>query len=561
MRLRAFSVSNYRSITRANALPVADSTVLLGQNNEGKSNLLSALATAMTIVSSLAKGRLIKGRIRLGLHRKIYQWDADYPISRQEAHPDGESVFRLEFQLTEEERSEFKTAVGSNLNESLPIEIRIGRRDPSFKVIKKGPGSKTLNRKSQEIAAFIGGRVEVTYIPAVRTAQKALSVVQDMVSRELATLEDRVDYQRAVKKIADLQNPVLQKISKQIQNALQEFLPNVASVDVSVSERVRFAAMRRNVEVTVDDGTPTALARKGDGVQSLAAISLLRGTNPTKRQSILALEEPESHLHPRAIHRLRSVIDELSRTHQVVLTTHCPLFVDRVNTETNIVVTGSKATPAKSLDEIREVLGVRASDNLRHASLVLVVEGSSDARIVRTIASSHSAVLRAALKSNTLAIEHLHGAGKLTYKLSELTNALCNHHTLLDNDDAGRRAGDAALAEGLTTTANVNYITCPGMANSEIEDLIQRDVYADWIDQTFGVDIRKPTFRGNRKWSDRMSRTFEAQGKQWNKANSLRAKDGISEIVANAPHGALIETKTGALVSLLERLEARLQGK
>ena len=47
MQLVSFSVTNYRSITAAYKLSVRQSTVLIGPNNEGKSNVLRALVTAL----------------------------------------------------------------------------------------------------------------------------------------------------------------------------------------------------------------------------------------------------------------------------------------------------------------------------------------------------------------------------------------------------------------------------------------------------------------------------------------------------------------------------------
>ena len=50
MKLVDFSVTNYRSITAAHKLVLQDMTVLVGKNNEGKSNLLRALNVAMVAV-------------------------------------------------------------------------------------------------------------------------------------------------------------------------------------------------------------------------------------------------------------------------------------------------------------------------------------------------------------------------------------------------------------------------------------------------------------------------------------------------------------------------------
>jgi putative ATP-dependent endonuclease of the OLD family len=56
--------------------------------------------------------------------------------------------------------------------------------------------------------------------------------------------------------------------------------------------------------MVVDDGTATDLQLKGDGVQSLAAISLIRHVSEERsgeRELVLAIEEPEAHLRPRAV--------------------------------------------------------------------------------------------------------------------------------------------------------------------------------------------------------------------------------------------------------------------
>src|SRR5690606_35201112 len=125
---------------------------------------------------------------------------------------------------------------------------------------------------------------------------------------------------------------------------------------------------RREFNVIIDDGTPTNIEYKGDGVKSLAALGLLKNKLRHTGASIIAIEEPESHLHPGAIHQLNGIIRSLAETNQVILTTHNPLFVDRENIKTNIIVNEGKATPAKNVNAIRDVLGIKASDNLTNAN-------------------------------------------------------------------------------------------------------------------------------------------------------------------------------------------------
>ncbi|UTG93257.1 ATP-dependent nuclease [Geobacter sulfurreducens] len=343
MRLISFSVTNYRSITMAHKLPINSSTILIGQNNEGKSNILNALTTAMGIIRfyGISSTTRVIPRNRL---KNLYDWERDFPVQMQGKKTSQNSVFRLEFELTVDDIAEFRAEIKSNLNGTLPIEISIGEELlPVFKVLKKGPGGTTLSKKSSKIANFIGKKIDYIYIPAVRTAKAAVSVVEQMVEDELATLEEDERLVKALNDVAELQKPILEKISQKISEPLKQFLPQIKNIEVKISEEARYRALRRSCEIIIDDGIPTSIERKGDGVKSLAAISLLRGEKLKGRASILALEEPESHLHPSAIHRLKEVIDELSTEHQVVITTHCPLFVDRVNIGTNILI--STAVP------------------------------------------------------------------------------------------------------------------------------------------------------------------------------------------------------------------------
>ncbi|MFP7755679.1 ATP-dependent nuclease [Thermodesulfobacteriota bacterium B35] len=560
MRLVAFSVTNYRSITSAHKVPISDSTILIGKNNEGKSNLLNALATSMNIIRENARMRRLRHPLHIRRRRNdFYHWERDFPISLQSRKGKKETIFRLEFELTADEIVEFKEEIKSHLNGLLPIEIRVDSNSVAkIKVVKKGRGGVTLSKKSTAIAAFIGSKIDFTYIPAVRTAGAAIQVVNDMLDSKLYSLESDPDYQAALKKIAELQKPILKTISDTITTQLKEFLPQISSVSVSISEYARHRAFRRQCDILIDDGTPTLIEMKGDGVKSLAALSLLRGAKREGVTSVLALEEPESHLHPSAIHRLREVIHELSKEHQVVVTTHCPLFVDRLNIETNILVTDKKAKPAKRIKEIRELLGVKASDNLTHAGLVLVVEGEEDKISLTALLSHFSEKIKNSLKNNSFVIEPIGGAGNLAYKLSLLNSALCNIHVYLDNDESGRGAYQVAENDGQLAAKDCHYVICNGQPDSEFEDMVNKDLYRQKILDKYGVKLSPATFNNSLKWSDRMRNTFLAQGKQWNKSISQKVKYIVAESIKDNPGVALNEHKKTSFDALLTTIEVKL---
>jgi hypothetical protein len=124
-----------------------------------------------------------------------YHWERDFPIPLQGQKSSKQSIFRLEFELSEDEVEEFKKEISSNLNGTLPLEIRIDEDNkPIIRVSKKGRGSKTLNSKSGKIADFIGHRIFFNYIPAIRTDKEALSVISDMLAQELRVLDRDEEY-------------------------------------------------------------------------------------------------------------------------------------------------------------------------------------------------------------------------------------------------------------------------------------------------------------------------------------------------------------------------------
>ena len=77
MKLVSFSVTNYRSITNAHKVELGQRTVLLGKNNEGKSNISNALNCAMNILIAHSSNR------EFFLSKRLYDWERDFPIQLQ----------------------------------------------------------------------------------------------------------------------------------------------------------------------------------------------------------------------------------------------------------------------------------------------------------------------------------------------------------------------------------------------------------------------------------------------------------------------------------------------
>lgn len=538
--------------------------MLIGPNNEGKSNILQGLISGMKILSNVqrlpVRPRQLTGSTRL-LVRDLYDWESDFPKNLQSKNPNGMSIFEYQFELTPSEIVEFRAEVKSSLNGLLPIRLSIGEDAWAFEVTKKGPGGAALSKKWLSIARFISTRINPREIPTIRTAASSTALIDEMVARELKRLEASAEYQNALGKISELQQPVLDGLGNNLRDLVKEFLPEVKSIRIALPDRAQ--ALRQNSRLYVDDGTETELKSKGDGVQSLTALALTRQAArdaANGRELVLAIEEPEAHLHPRAIHQLKRVLSEISLTQQVVVTTHSPLFVNKQSIGSNVIVDKKKAKKATSVKQIRDCLGVKMSDNLSAAAVVLICEGTADKRGLDSLLRDLSSELRVALDDGVLVIDTMYGGSNLSYKASTFTDQLCKVHAIVDNDQSGRAGVNAAKLEGLLKSSDITFTTSPGMRDSEFEDLIDQTLYSSAINRSYNVDISKGKFSARKKkWTDRMRDAFLADGQIWDDSVCNEVKTLVASRVEANPLSALKCEYRGPIDALVLALNSKLK--
>jgi hypothetical protein len=131
------------------------------------------------------------------------------------------------------------------------------------------------------------------------------------------------------------------------------------------------------------------IENRGAGTQNNLIIALFRVITKMHlgEYLILAMEEPENSLHPKAQRQLLSVLQDLSSQSQILITTHSPVFVERSQFESNIIInrtlsghSNAKTFNIDMLKELREDLGIRPSDTLLKGggNCALIVEGNTE---------------------------------------------------------------------------------------------------------------------------------------------------------------------------------------
>lgn len=155
-------------------------------------------------------------------------------------------------------------------------------------------------------------------------------------------------------------------------------------LEIDPTEGVKFV-----VNLSDDRVENIQIQNRGAGTQNNLIIALFRLVAELEVEGylVLAMEEPENSLHPKAQRQLLSVLQEISEKTQVIVTTHSPVFIDRSRYENNILLTrtASGNTLAKvfdmsALDQVRTDLGIRASDALLKGggNCAIMVEGRTE---------------------------------------------------------------------------------------------------------------------------------------------------------------------------------------
>jgi len=316
MRLVSFSVYNYRSIEKAEGLAVGDLCVLVGPNNEGKSNLLHGLALALGYLSTREefgwRRKAMLGemayRRKGGFSEEAYVWERDYPQRKQRWSPSKQSPtrFTLTFTLDDSEKKDFKKAVHCALNTNLVVGVSFAKdSNPVFSATIHGKGKKNLIKNQAAVCTFIGEHLMFHYVASGRTAETATETVNELFTTLLhKKLKTEPEYTAFRNVIEAKQREIAKSLGSSLTESVTRFLPGVRAVRLEYSPRRSEWPLEGRVDIQVDDGSLTELSLKGDGVKSLVAISVVRDMSVDMaggKGLVLAVEEPETHLHPGAV--------------------------------------------------------------------------------------------------------------------------------------------------------------------------------------------------------------------------------------------------------------------
>ena len=415
MRVSRIEIRNFRSI-RHLVVDLGETTVFVGPNNAGKTAILDALRIALT---------------RRWGQRGTGFTEYDIHLAGDDDDPKTSAGISIEIHVQESDPEEWPDGISEDLDQIVQIDPRTGLRSIALRTRcawseESGafePTWEFLNAARDPLTGRGARRVNlerfwrylpVFYLGALRDVSDEFSPRSQFWGRLLKALEIPADLESQALGELDLINrrlleadPRLQKIAETLSGATQ-----VAARDREGGLELRMVPLKTwdlisKAEIILrnePDSPWLPLLRQGQGIQSLSVIflfqafveHLLRELYEPDSDPVLALEEPETHLHPQAARTLWARVRALPG--QKIVTTHSPYFVQHVPfrdlrlvrlTREGTQVRLLPASFSTSFPDIDGLNGIvrRSAGRLNYesASKTLTVSGSLDEPIYRDL--------------------------------------------------------------------------------------------------------------------------------------------------------------------------------
>lgn len=330
MYLASVEIKNFRGVKDLKATFSDGLNVIVGRNNVGKTNLLTAIMHALGPAATRGES--------LWISRD------DFHVPSRNAEPMGPISITLTFcDLSENQRSAFFEIVDFDLanpkNSIAHIHFQASWDNSKGRVRVERWGGK-IPREGAQVSPDLLESLPVTFLPALRDAESAL--VPGNRSRLARLLADfaRQRHQGskdAIVSIFQQANEALlgDAMIKSTKNTLTESTMSIAGNDYSesgiVAAEANFERILRTLSIQMLDGPTADLYLNGLGYNNLLYIAVvlahLKAVAP-EDCPLLLVEEPEAHLHPQLTTLLGTHLANAGL--QTIVTTHSPVLAASV---------------------------------------------------------------------------------------------------------------------------------------------------------------------------------------------------------------------------------------
>jgi putative ATP-dependent endonuclease of OLD family len=414
MKLLDITINNFRSINGENiklSLDGSDIIFVFGQNNAGKSSLLSAYEYLITPKQK-------------ALLSDFLGFKENNPI-----------VILATFAKDEGDDAIFAQ---KGFNKWVDAEGKIKFRKTWLNTIEEGK-KETKDPATDEYVDNGFGGLETHFtkqaptpvrIPALPTYSDLTKFIKEIIQKKvIKTLkEDEAEaYQKVVSEIDALQKKILSRdiigeTSSQANTNFQKIFPDL-TLEISQIEGSQFdfsTSLEKDFSVVIKDTKfPDAkqdFSNHGHGVirqtlfNFLGVVKNELPTNPAesnnRKDFLILFEEPEIYLHPKAINLLRKVLYELctNSSFQIICASHSPTLIDISKPHTSLARMVRNVDGKTYLYQVGENLFQSTSEQKNMVQMinrfdpnicssffadeVILVEGDTETIVVREILAS-----------------------------------------------------------------------------------------------------------------------------------------------------------------------------
>jgi energy-coupling factor transporter ATP-binding protein EcfA2 len=471
MKIKSFEFSHIKAF-KSLLFDLKQTSVLIGQNDHGKSSILK---TIDIVLNQLNEDTLALGTLHPDLAEKLL------PI-----FPVNAKARRITVRYED-----------AGVEKALHVTVRT---DLTFTVLEKI--AKNAKTTPASLAAFkrLRDHNRFVLIPALRDASSP--AFQELLSRMLREhgLSKMIPQKaggtpkeyRVLKDIRDkiskdirpyINDALLPEIEKHFGFKTQHKLALKFDVDVQDVGEWIMDNLRLGFQMTTGGETTLALSEAGSGVQSGVLLALHRlaqkaAENPDV-QFILAVEEPEAFLHPQRQKELYQDIQSAQSDNlRVIVTTHSPYIVGETPFSSLGLVRKQEQhsalhVPAITSNREREMFDSYSNEVnalLFFAEKVILVEGESDARVIRVL-------LQKNLGAEAHRISIISSAGNANFspflRMIRAWRAADIPHLIVTDFDSLTKSTERAVIVG----AEAAGYALPGKAalHAKIDDSLDKD--------------------------------------------------------------------------------------
>ena len=493
MLLKAFQIKNYKSFIDSGRCSVQNGvTILAGQNESGKTNILSALE-------------------KLNLKEPVFLED-EYSFSDTSVSPE----ILYWFDLSMEEINELNESIPKvNIDHEIIVQVQNKKRTISYtNNYTVEEDDEDEDEEVSDNSTQIVAQLELLLPKFVLYKTLENDIPDSFVAKDITSL--------AVKRLESYLNTDFKNIfdttNHQIQRRLTQKLSTTITGDFASKYRqkdveLEFDINAATISMYVYDkesangrkGYPFKLSQRSTGLKWYLNFYIALKGEDLKPGDIVLVDEPGMYLHPKAQLEMRQILNAESANNQIIYTTHSPYLIDTdnisqlrlvekhsVNNEqgyNEISEIKEKVHHSKSADTLKPIvdaIGYSLGSELNlHEHKVIICEGVSDYYYLKAL----ELLLNQSLECK---ITHANGCNNIGRIASLFLGlGISDVFALVDSDAAGAKERKKLIRDGVFDEGCIFTTHEQENEGKTIEDVFNRDSYLKEIMEYTEADIKK----------------------------------------------------------------------